>query len=49
MGFKKNSKKKKLRKKKKKNRQSHTRENAKDLCGLAFGLHPQAETKRKFH
>ena len=36
-------------KKKKKKRQPHTRENTKDLRGSAFGLHPRAATRRKFH
>ena len=34
---------------KKKKRQPHTRKNTKDLRGSAFGLHPRAATRRKFH
>ena len=33
----------------KKKRQPNTRENTKDLRGSAFGLHPRAATRRKFH
>ena len=48
MGFKKKLK--KIIEKKKIDNHAHARENAKDLRGSAFGLHPQArKTRRKFH